>query len=148
MKRPKPWTPLRRASVTPESRDAVSRALGVEADGLDLGDLYVNSVYQVMVRRREAAASGGPDLIHLSIKRRDNQPTRDWRDFQRIKNELIGPEHEAVELYPAESRRVDLANQYHLWAIDDPSFRWPIGFGERLVSSKRPPAGGRQRPLR
>jgi hypothetical protein len=35
----------------------------------------------------------------------------DWRDLQRIKNQLVGPECEAVELYPAESRKVDTANQ-------------------------------------
>lgn len=135
------------ASATPESRDRVLRELGIPADQLDVGDLYVNDVYQVMVRRQSPTASDGPDLVHLSVKRRDKRPVHDWRDLQRIKNEILGPEHEAIELYPAESRRVDLANQYHLWALDDPTFRWPVGFAERLVSGATPPAGGKQRPL-
>ena len=147
MKRRKPWTPLRRATATDESRDRVKRSLGLTDDDLDLGELYVNSAYQVMVRRTPPTAAPGPDLVHLSVRRRDRRPVHDWRDLQRIKNELLGPEHEAVELYPAESRRVDLANQYHLWALDDPSFRWPVGFNERKVSGVKPPAGGRQRPL-
>ena len=90
--------------------------------------LYVNDIYQVAVRPIE----GG--LIHLSIKRRDRKPIHDWRDLQKIKNELVGPENEGVELYPAESRLTDTVNQYHIWVIADPSFRFPFGFGERAVS--------------
>ncbi|MGH3430252.1 MAG: DUF7694 domain-containing protein, partial [Mycobacteriales bacterium] len=41
---------------------------------------------------------------HLSIRRQDRQAARDWRDFQRIKTEIAGPDTEAVELFPAEGR--------------------------------------------
>ena len=85
-------------------------------------------------------------MIHLSIKRNDRQPIHDWRDLQRIKNELVGPEFEAVELYPAESRMVDGANQFHLWVIIDPAVRFPFGFAERLVS-ENPGEGAVQRPF-
>lgn len=142
-----PWTPLRPAAPTEESRARIKKALGLGDEELGLGELYVNDHYQVMVRRQPAKEATAPALVHLSIKRLDKRPARDWRDFQRIKNELLGEEVEAVELYPAESRRVDAANQYHLWAIDDPAFRWPFGFGERFVSGGPPPAGGSQRPF-
>lgn len=143
----KRWTPLRRATATPESKERIKRALGLTDEELDIGELYINDTYQVMVRRQRPASGTGRDLVHLSVKRRDLRPVHDWRDLQRIKNELLSPEHEAVELYPAESRRVDAANQYHLWALDDAEFRWPVGFQERLVSGSPPPAGGGQRPL-
>lgn len=39
---------------------------------------------------------------HLSIKRLSKGVVHDWRELQRIKNELTHPECEAVELYPAE----------------------------------------------
>jgi hypothetical protein len=103
-------------------------------------EVWVNDKYQVFVRRFEGFA------VHLSIKTHDRQPARDWREFQQIKNELIGPECEAVELYPAESRRVDTANQYHLWGSSDPAFRFPFGFPERLVSETET-HGAKQRPL-
>ena len=89
--------------------------------------LFVNSRYQVAMRDQ------GP-LVHLSIKRIDQAPVHDWRDLQRIKNELVGAECEAVELYPATSRLVDTSTQYHLWCSRDPSFRFPFGFGDRLVT--------------
>lgn len=91
--------------------------------------VWLNDLYQVAVYRR---ANG--KLVHLSIKRRDRQPIHDWRHLQQIKNMLVGPENEAVELYPAESRCVDAANQYHLWVAADPAYRFPFGFETRLVS--------------
>jgi hypothetical protein len=38
-----------------------------------------------------------------------------------------------VELYPAESRLMDTSNKYHLWAITDPTFRFPFGSASRHV---------------
>lgn len=70
--------------------------------------------------------------VHLSIKDHDRSTRHDWRDFQRIKNELVGPEFEAIEIYPAESRLVDTANQYHLYVFA--TWRPPQGFGSRLVA--------------
>lgn len=91
--------------------------------------VFRNDVYQVNVRKP------GPDMMHLSIRRLDRQPCHDWRDFQAIKNQIAGPEFEAIELYPAESRLVDTANQYHLWVCLEPGFRFPVGWEQgRFVS--------------
>ena len=96
--------------------------------------IYRNSRYQVHVRRY-LAQDGGPALVHFSIKRLDQRPHIPYRDKMRIKDELLGPEYEGVELLPARSREIDLANQAHLWLIDDASFRFPFGFFDgRLVS--------------
>lgn len=38
-----------------------------------------------------------------------------------------------VELYPAESRLVDTANQYHLYVVDSKAFRFGFGFQSRAV---------------
>jgi len=77
-----------------------------------------------------------PPFIQLDISRKDEQPCENWRHFQQIKNELVGAEFEAVELYPAESRLVDTANQYHLWIVADQKYRFPFGFHHRLVLSE------------
>jgi hypothetical protein len=74
-----------------------------------------------------------PTLTHLVIRRHDRLPCKSWAHFQRIKNELAGPECEAVELFPAESRLVDTANEYHLWVHAKPGFRFPIGWARRIV---------------
>ena len=78
----------------------------------------------------EHTTGTGRMMFWLSIKRNDRLPIHDWRDLQEIKNMIIGPEYEAVELYPAEDRVVDEANQFHLFVMGDPLFRWDFGYSE------------------
>ncbi len=74
-----------------------------------------------------------PPIVHLDLARHDGQPITSWQDLQQIKNELVGPECEGVELFPAESRLVDTAHQYHLWVVEDAQFRFPFGYDRRVV---------------
>jgi hypothetical protein len=104
--------------------------------------LFRNNVYQVAVYT-DPETDDHIECKHLSIKRNDGCAIRDWRDMQRIKNDLVGPEHEGVELFP-ESRLVDGANQYHIFVLPI-EHRWPIGFCERLVSENED-MGVQQRP--
>lgn len=104
------------------------------------GNSFANETYHVIVRRVDE------NFLHLSIKRHDKQPIHDWRDLQAIKNQIAGTECEAVELYPAESRLVDSANQYHLWVVTDPTYRFPFGFTERFVTEE-PLGNSQQRPF-
>ena len=98
------------------------------------GPVYLNDKYQVHVGRDFNEALGVV-VIHLSIKRIGKEAIHDWRDLQQIKNELTDPEYDAIEMYPAESRLIDGANQYHLWVFASRDFRMPVGFNEgRQVS--------------
>lgn len=102
---------------------------------LPKGVVYLrNNHYQVDVRTMESKEPFGK-VVWLSIKRNDRKPIHDWRDLQRIKTEVMGPEVEAIELYPAESRHVDTSNQYHLWCFAD-GYRFPYGYEERLLVDK------------
>ncbi len=97
-------------------------------------DIWLNDQYQVNIDRNPEHNFGKKvPVVHLSIKRIDKEPIHDWRDLQAIKNMLLGPEIEAVELFPAESRLVDTANQYHLWAIVKEDYRFPFGWRTRMV---------------
>ena len=109
--------------------------------------IFLNRDYTVSVFN-EPGPQGWPAMWHLSIKRRDRAPIDEdrWRILQRIKNSLLGPEHEAVELYPAESRLVDTANQYHLWCLQEDDMRFPFGFNARLVTDASS-SGAVQRPM-
>jgi hypothetical protein len=101
---------------------------------------FMNDTYQVVAQDKG-------DHWHLSIKRNDKECIHDWRDLQEIKNMICGPECEGLELYPAESRRVDSANQYHLWVLKRGQI--PFGFQERLVldTGNVEKCGGKQRKL-
>jgi hypothetical protein len=122
------WTPFRRLPGEVVDPDGVT------------GGLWQNSRYQVILRERRVEPFGR--CIHLTLRSVEGAPRHDWRDFQRIKNELVGEEAEAVELYPAESRVVDTANHYHLWIF--PDYRFPFGMQERETSDGGP--GIAQRP--
>jgi hypothetical protein len=137
MGRPPRWTKFE------ESPNAVfgdGRAISHHPGGYRV---FLNSRYQVAIYDRQQGDYPGLYITHLSIKRRDGAAVHDWRDLQRIKNELVGPEAEGVELYPAESRLVDGANQYHLYVVQ--GGKWPIGFTSRLVSEEGG-GGVQQRP--
>lgn len=85
-------------------------------------------------------------VTHLSIKRGDREPIHDWRDLQIIKSLFCGAEAEGIEIYPAESRMVDTANQFHLWVFPE-STRIPVGFNDgRLVADSKY-GKGKQRPF-
>lgn len=110
---------------------------------LQRDEVYLNDEYQVNVDREPDTPQPAPGVrvIHLSIKRRDRQPARDWRHLQAIKNQLVGRDHEAVEIFPAESRLIDTANQTHLWVLVDAETGGPVPmgigwYGGRLVSSE------------
>jgi hypothetical protein len=94
-------------------------------------DIYSNEIYQVMVEKNG-------DFIHLCIRRHDGLPSKDWKDHQQIKNEIIGPEYEAAELFPAESRLVDTSNEYHLWVHPSPGYRFPFGFSSNRCVIEMP----------
>jgi hypothetical protein len=130
-----PWTPFEKATIHQD----------VAKEGFD--QCWKNSRYTVLVRYTKDTY--GDDLVHLSVKRNDKNPMHDWRDMQRIKNEILGEEEEAMELYPAESRLIDTANQYHLWSF--PERRAPFGYHSvRCVMEEVGTAaggGGKQRPF-
>ncbi len=109
-----PWSPFKPAAPI---------AVGLE--GVDSVDVFLNSRYQVNVYDAEVA-DGFPPTVQLSIKRLDKRQIREWRDLQRIKDELCGRDCEAVEVFPAASRLVDTSNQYHLWVLP-PGLRFPLG---------------------
>lgn len=150
------WMPLRRGTYKGDEPPAAiaeyARREGITLEEArarldkhaERSDIWLNDIYQVM------RTDLGEGLIQLNIRRRDGKPIfRDWRHFQRIKNELVGEECEGVELYPAESRLTDTSNKYHIWCNADPKYRFPFGFEERDVEpeSTGPERGLRQRRI-
>lgn len=45
-----------------------------------------------------------------------------WTELQRTKNEVVGEEVLAIQVYPKKSNLIDQANMYHLWAMPDFNF--------------------------
>ncbi len=132
-----PWTPLTQREVDPAFAEKMQRfaasGLSANADVAALHEVWGNDEYEVIVRYLTERGRAG--AIHLSIKRYDREPARDWRHLQSIKNEVCGWEREGIELFPAESRLVDQANQTHLWVMGAGD-TLEIGFPTRMVMTE------------
>jgi len=98
---------------------------------------WENDVYYGSLRRYESggAFGGGPYAV-IGISALSEDAIHDWRDFQAIKNDLVGPEWEAVELYPAESRLVDPSNRFYLFCFP-PGVLAALGWPHRQVFDAR-----------
>lgn len=142
----KPWEPFALTIPAPNEHaarlDPEQYARDMEEYATGKQTMWINNRYVVIKKEM----SNG--FTWLSIRHIDRKPIRDWRHFQRIKNELCGEDREGFELYPAEERLVDEANQYHIWVLPEGE-RVPIGFQERLVSGGDVASqiGARQREL-
>lgn len=87
-----------------------------------IGEARTNGFYVAMVRYLDGGPAG---RIHLAIRTASNREPP-WRDLQRIKNELFGPERFAVQVCPPQSRLIDEADMYHLWIMAE---GYTPGFG-------------------
>lgn len=132
--REQPWMPLSQAEarfspdlydqLPPDQREAIDRMRRER-------ECWINDRYFVILGPPERHEAWGLDSRHLSIRNNDRSARHDWRDFQRIKDQLCGPAWEAIELYPAADRCLDEANQFHLWAFNG---TLPIGFDAARVA--------------
>lgn len=97
---------------------------------LDKGEsVWSNNVY--VVNKIEDATG---KVAKLSLYRKDGKATHDWRDIQRIKNELAGGDAWFAEIYPAQSHTIDITNTYHLWRLT----------GDAVEQMKRNSSDGRE----
>jgi hypothetical protein len=108
---------------------------------------FMNNRYQVSVQEVSSEDHGFGDfnITWLSIKPNDESARHDWREYQKIKNELAGPDWEAIEIYPSEDRLVDSANQFHLWCFPPEAGQLPIGYRKRFVMEQNTTTHGSQR---
>ena len=75
--------------------------------------------------------------VWLSIRANNGMSVeRDWRDYQAIKNDLVSPDRQAIEIYPKESKLVDTVNVFHLWVLPE-DIEIPVGYQYRDVDYTR-----------
>lgn len=120
------WTPWE--DWTDRARDTHAMRTARAPSGLER--FWQNGLYSV--QQFTKASAWGPITL-LMVRRNDEGPIRSWSDMQRIKNELVGEDRVAVEVFPAERDLIDQANMYHLWVLPA-GFNLPFGLHLREVS--------------
>lgn len=78
---------------------------------ITIGEIYLSPIGRVQ---------------HVMIYDKQRKPS--WSDVQKIKNTLYGNEAYAVQVFPPESKLVDVIDAYHIWVkVDDLSIV-PVGW--------------------
>ncbi|WP_242137340.1 hypothetical protein [Sphingomonas sp. TREG-RG-20F-R18-01] len=123
-----------------------SRVWPVELIGVSRSEWPVDGAVRLdVMRSRQFLVQIFPEadgILRLSVNRTEwnerQQRWRDdisWDDRQRLKREAGYGDRWAVEIYPADSDIVNVANMRHLWLLPSaPSFAW------RTLSGTRPRA--------
>jgi hypothetical protein len=86
-------------------------------DDLISDETWGNDRYTVSVHLLDGDRDG---FVEFAVHNHNRTPHVPWRHLQQIKNEVLGPDREAVQLFPAEDRLVDTANEYWLYV-------YPVG---------------------
>jgi len=93
------------------------RMMGIKPVKIYLNGLFVVQVY--------AHACEWGECLRVMIRWNDARPDHDWAMFQRIKNELFGESRVALEVYPSEEHKQNVANMYWLFVLPE-GFNCPI----------------------
>jgi hypothetical protein len=94
------------------------------------GESFWRNSFYTVVKKKLDDKENDEGALHLSIRHNQGKAVRDWRHFQKIKNELAGEEREALEIFPKESDLIDVSNSYHLFVLpagDTSMFTWREG---------------------
>jgi hypothetical protein len=83
--------------------------------------IWVNGLF--VVQKDSPPNSWG--AVRIMIRWADARPEHNWPLFQRIKNDLFGEHRTALEVYPSEANKSDVANMYWLWILPE-EFDCPI----------------------
>ena len=82
--------------------------------------VWTNTLYVVLICRPRSTPWG--ICTPVMVRNREGMPVRSWAYLQRIKDELLGKERWAFEVYPPASQLKDEAHLTHLWVFDAGTF--------------------------
>lgn len=106
--------------MTPD-QEAVHRQLQKHGRIFLTQNARSGSEFHVVVRQGQGVPFQmvmGEEIVQIVVKRVDGEPEPYyWRDLQDIKDVVLGLEGEALELFPAESRRRRDLNFRVLWGM-------------------------------
>ena len=129
---------LRKRLTRFDSNELPSRKIGpiyfFDVPGADYEGWECAEYYGSVRRFDTGFAIGGGPFVVIGITATDESARHDWREYQQIKNWIVGEDWEAVELYPAESRLVDPSNRFYLFCAPFGVFAFGLPGASRRVN--------------
>ncbi len=77
---------------------------------------YVTKCWQTKDGKYDILFDEVKGFKHLRIRRIDDAPIHNYMDMQQIKNDLLGKDVIAIEVYPKSDDFKNGSNTYHLWS--------------------------------
>ena len=131
------WTPFVQVSsdrtAVVGNLDAVAKQFGVPldvvrevaAETFSNAKLYLNSIFEVEIK----PATQPNGWLHLAVRRRNGVAGVTWAENQHIKDELVGPDCEGIELLPAAARLRNARQDFpSIGVCPNPAERLAFGF--------------------
>lgn len=109
------WEPLERVGCG----EIIARVGSLDKVPPFVDEVWMNDLVLVQVNRSHYVDEWGIETDHLFVVSTDRKPIRKWGWLQRVKNEVVGPQRQAVEMFPKESELVDVGDVYHLWVLPE-----------------------------
>lgn len=99
------------------------------------GETYWQNSFYLVFRKELEPELGLDGSVLLTLKRRDGKAIREWKHLQRVKNELVDPEREAVDIFPPQSMVTSMGNEHNLFVV-------PVGVSSIFVFEEKLRAEG------
>lgn len=75
--------------------------------------VWQHYTHDIRVLRSVASMAGGTQWLHVSVSKKAGEPS--WKTMQGVKNQFIGTNQMAIQVFPNTRGLIDIANVYHLW---------------------------------
>ena len=111
-KDPEAYRESKRAQVAKMARAQFPDLSDKAIDDLMSDETWGNDRYTVSVHYIGGDRDG---FVEIAVHNHNRTPHVPWRHLQQIKNEVVGADREAIQLFPAEDRLVDNANEYWIY---------------------------------
>jgi hypothetical protein len=99
------------------------------------GESWWRNSFYLVFRKELQPEEGIEGPVRLSIRRNDGKAIREWKHLQRVKNEVVGAEREAVEIFPPQTMVVSMNHEHHLFVT-------PVGVSSIYVYEEKVRAEG------
>lgn len=100
----------------------------------ELFTCYENAFFCVQIESEEGIEGSWPDMWRLTVQTKTPSHTLTAENFQTIKAQLIGSEHDAIRLQPSSKRGVRDNYEAEMYVLKDPHRRFPFGYRHVLPS--------------
>jgi hypothetical protein len=102
---------------------------------LSEGESWWRNSFYTVFRKELQPEEGIEGAVQLSIKRNDGKAIREWKHLQRVKNEVVGEEREAAEIFPPQSMVTSMDHEHHLFVT-------PVGVSSIYIYEEKVRAEG------